>query len=248
MKLEVRSYMLDRRSGKNLYLQIIEILTEDLEHMPFGEQIATETELAERYKVSRGTIRQAIARLESQGLVFKIQGKGTFKGGHLVQHASFIMGNFTQQLLAQQMIPGIRNVSVKKEQADEIIASYLAIPVGADVWSVRRDRLANGVPINFSTGYIPTSVVSKLRASDLEMSIIDMLGKKFGHRVYTATNLCSATLSDKYVAKRLNIEEGAALMVLEFIGMNQKNCPVLYDKSYLIGNTFSLRIDQIISQ
>ncbi len=44
----------------------------------YGEKLPSEHELMEKFKVSRQTIRQAFGELNSEGYVFKEQGKGTF--------------------------------------------------------------------------------------------------------------------------------------------------------------------------
>jgi DNA-binding GntR family transcriptional regulator len=43
-----------------------------------GDALPSESALAERYGVARGTARQALAELEGSGLVESVQGKGRF--------------------------------------------------------------------------------------------------------------------------------------------------------------------------
>ena len=54
---------LKRVAGVSLYHQIMEDLREEIQGMAYGEQIETEQQLAEKYAVSRGTVRQAITCL-----------------------------------------------------------------------------------------------------------------------------------------------------------------------------------------
>jgi DNA-binding LacI/PurR family transcriptional regulator len=67
-------------AGQALYVQIEQwIRTRIDDHvLRDGDQLPTEIELCKRFRVSRSTIRQALSRLEQDGLVTRIRGKGTF--------------------------------------------------------------------------------------------------------------------------------------------------------------------------
>ncbi|MFZ9351977.1 MAG: GntR family transcriptional regulator, partial [Polynucleobacter sp.] len=67
-----------------LYQQIKDLLLESLqagEWQP-GQPIPSEMDLAERYKVSQGTVRKAIDALAAENVVVRHQGKGTFVASH----------------------------------------------------------------------------------------------------------------------------------------------------------------------
>lgn len=97
---------LKRVAGVSLYHQIMEDLREEIQGMAYGEQIETEQQLAEKYAVSRGTVRQAITALVSEGLLTKIQGKGTFKSGVALDRSTAVVKSFTDQLLASGLVRG----------------------------------------------------------------------------------------------------------------------------------------------
>ncbi len=62
-----------------LYVSLVKLLTQaivDGKH-PVGTLLPTETELAQTYKVSRQTVREALRRLDAQGLVSRHRGIGT---------------------------------------------------------------------------------------------------------------------------------------------------------------------------
>jgi DNA-binding LacI/PurR family transcriptional regulator/DNA-binding transcriptional regulator YhcF (GntR family) len=72
--------LLDRDNDKALYAQLIthfrvRILDGSL---PPGSRLPTELDLAEEYNISRGTVRQAMTALVNEGLLERIQGRGTF--------------------------------------------------------------------------------------------------------------------------------------------------------------------------
>lgn len=126
---------LKRVAGVSLYHQIMEDLREEIQGMAYGEQIETEQQLAEKYAVSRGTVRQAITALVSEGLLTKIQGKGTFKSGVALDRSTAVVKSFTDQLLASGLVPGIRDVNLESDFADERTAKHLGLAPGTPIWA-----------------------------------------------------------------------------------------------------------------
>jgi GntR family transcriptional regulator len=72
--------MLDRSSFVPLYYQLQELLKEQIESGVWqpGERLPSEPELARRHGVSRVVVRQALAILEDDRQVIRMQGRGTF--------------------------------------------------------------------------------------------------------------------------------------------------------------------------
>lgn len=66
--------------SKPLYMKILDDLIRDIETGVYQEndQIPTEFELSETYKVSRITSKRALMELEAKGMIFRIRGKGSF--------------------------------------------------------------------------------------------------------------------------------------------------------------------------
>ncbi|MCD0501766.1 GntR family transcriptional regulator [Bordetella petrii] len=62
-----------------MYRQLVQHLRSDIIHgvFPVGSQLPTEEELAERFTVSRHTVREALRQLRTDGLVSSRQGSGT---------------------------------------------------------------------------------------------------------------------------------------------------------------------------
>ncbi|MFA7669086.1 MAG: GntR family transcriptional regulator [Burkholderiaceae bacterium] len=67
------------KPGIPLYRQIVQHLRNDIIRgaYPVGTQLPTEEELAERFSVSRHTVREALRQLRTDGLVSSRQGSGT---------------------------------------------------------------------------------------------------------------------------------------------------------------------------
>ena len=65
--------------GEPLYRQLVQYLRSDILRgvFPVGSQLPTEEELADRFAVSRHTVREALRQLRADGLVSSRQGSGT---------------------------------------------------------------------------------------------------------------------------------------------------------------------------
>lgn len=68
------------RVGVTRYLQLYTLLAQNLAKRAFrnGQPLPSEPELVKRYRVSRTTVRRALARLEEEGLIVRKRGSGTF--------------------------------------------------------------------------------------------------------------------------------------------------------------------------
>jgi DNA-binding LacI/PurR family transcriptional regulator len=64
----------------SLYAQILHFYRERIlsGELPAGTQIPPEMEIAQQYQMSRGTVRQALNILVTEGLLERVQGRGTF--------------------------------------------------------------------------------------------------------------------------------------------------------------------------
>ena len=63
-----------------LYSQLVGIVKRNISAgtLSSGDLLPSETELCKAFDISRSTVRQAIGALESEGLVVRKQGRGTF--------------------------------------------------------------------------------------------------------------------------------------------------------------------------
>ncbi|MEU9829965.1 GntR family transcriptional regulator [Streptosporangium sp. NPDC048047] len=74
--------MLDHDGDTHLYLQIAEIIRSRIteERMPAGQPVASEADIRKEFGVARTTARRAVQMLREEGLVYTVQGEGTFVG------------------------------------------------------------------------------------------------------------------------------------------------------------------------
>ena len=71
---------IDKTNRIPLYSQLMDLIIEQINigNYKADDQLPSERELSETYKISRSTVRQAIQELEKEEYIYRIQGKGTF--------------------------------------------------------------------------------------------------------------------------------------------------------------------------
>ena len=104
------------------YLQLKDALLCYLndEQYDADRKLPTENELIEQFQVSRGTIRQALAELVNDGVLYKIQGSGTFFSGNLnadrkLSHLLGVITPLLSQYIYPQIIQGITDFAQQKQ-------------------------------------------------------------------------------------------------------------------------------------
>src|SRR5690242_21732563 len=82
------------------YYQLREILREKIHagQWPPGMLIPSERELCLQYGLSRMTARQAISDLVREGLLYRLQGKGTFVGQARITQQLMVLTGFSQDM------------------------------------------------------------------------------------------------------------------------------------------------------
>src|SRR5713226_6146001 len=127
-------------SFRPLYEQIKILLTQSLvagEWKP-GEAIPSEMALAQRFRVSQGTVRKAIDALAAQSLVIRRQGKGTFVSTHTEEKTSLFRFLRIRRTDGRDEYPASRLLDVRRGKASTEVARSLELKVGDAVIVLRR--------------------------------------------------------------------------------------------------------------
>ena len=103
-----------------------------------GTRLPSEHELAERYSVSRGTIRQAFAALRADGVIASRRGaRRVVVGGPRVQSFGELL-SFSRWARAMGEEPGGRVAGIRRRPAKPAEAERLALPGARGAVAVRR--------------------------------------------------------------------------------------------------------------
>ena len=128
--------LLDKSRPIPLYYQVKESLLEKIKSRQFkvGDLIPSESELQEKYKVSRITIRRAIQELVQEGHLYTKQGKGTFVSRPKVSQELNLITSWAETMAEMGMRPETKKIEYTEETVPVSIAGLLNIPIGDKVY------------------------------------------------------------------------------------------------------------------
>ena len=107
---------------------------------PAGQQLPSEPELSKQLGVSRATLREAMRSFETQGMIRRRQGAGTFVVGKVPVMDSGLEVLESLETMARRMNLSITvsDLHIEKVVADQELASALDIQLPAPATRVRR--------------------------------------------------------------------------------------------------------------
>ena len=148
-----------------------------------GDCLPSERELGERFNVSRVVIRGALARLEEEGLIYRMQGKGAFVSKNKVNQNASRLTSFTQDMLQRNMIPGSKILAKEFVPCTPFLVSKLQIPREEPVFMLKRLRMADNLPMAIEVCFLREWIGKRIVDSLVDnASLYGLLAEKCGIR------------------------------------------------------------------
>lgn len=181
-----------------MYQQIAEDLRKQIDDgtLAPGSQLPTEIELRDRYEASRNTIRDAIKRLISQGLIETRPGQGTFVTTWVDPFVTVLTADpktgaggdtatYLSQVSAAHRLPRVTTPRVEILAPPDQVVRRLRIAQGTQVVSRYRERYIDEIPWSLETSYYPLSFFTDgapklLIAEDIPEGTVSYLAETLG--------------------------------------------------------------------
>jgi GntR family transcriptional regulator len=216
---------IDRSSPVPLYFQLARLLTEDIvkgRQVP-GDRLASEPAISERFGVSRATVRLALQRLDSEGLIERIKGRGTFiadprERSWLLQSSE---GFFHEEVdrLGFDVTDNVLRAEVAP--LPHWASDALALPERSHGVVLERLRYVDGRVALHVTDYLPTHLAdSALSLKDEGGSLYDRLEEREGLTVYGGRRTLVAAHAEPDLAKQLEIGPRTPLIFVESVALS----------------------------
>lgn len=216
------------RSGSPLHEQVRRALAQEIQDGRYDEtgMLPAEPELGERFGVSRITIRRAVSDLESQGMVQRRQGTGTFVTGPPKVLTTMAIGGFADQLTAAgDMSREVKRADI--EQADAAVADGLGVEPGARILRLERVFSLNDVPLSLDRSVYALDRYPGFEAKvDAAVSTYRVLREEYGVRFAEVRREVRIGYTTAETAAWLHRPEHDPLVVVEKVALDADGCVI----------------------
>jgi GntR family transcriptional regulator len=178
-----------------------------------GDRLPPEPNLASRYRVSRITVRQALARLASEGLVERRQGTGTFVRAEKVAQRTGLLTSFTEEMQYRGLQPVTRILQVGVCLPPEIARRALRLVPQDQVFHLTRLRLVNDEAMALTEAFLPERLVPNLQSTPLvDGSLYRTLEEVYGLELTEADEEIEAARARGNERRLLGVAQGAPIL------------------------------------
>ncbi len=206
---------ISRVSYKPIYLQICDFMREKINsgEIAIGSRLWSESDIMEKYEVSRNTARKAIETLQNEGLVLRIQGKGSFVSQPKVNYGLQTLMSFSEEISEKKLVPTSNILSFIREHPDLFHAANLRITEDDWVFKLERVRNADGDPIAYQIAFIPEKLCPNLLDYDFtKRSLYNIFEKNYNHILSWQKTIIKPVVADRKLAQILKIATSSPLL------------------------------------
>ncbi len=203
-----------------------------------GSIIPPERKMAEEYTVSLGTVRTAILNLVSEGLLYRIQGKGTLVAGTMMIRENILYYRFVDDFGKREVVPKLEFLDLTVLEGRSEINRRLKINPNEELYLLRRLIVLSEKPIVRSLSYLPRRLFPDLekfpRSRFEKVPLYIALEDHYDLPTLSNSELIAAVSADAEMAAILQIPEGRPILAVEMLAFTYRNKPYEYRISHCL--------------
>ena len=237
---------LDKQLPVPLYHQLQSVLKAEIESRRWraDEQLPNETKIAERFGVSKITVRQALQKLAELGYIRREQGRGTFVARRKFDEGPRELTSFTEEMRCHDLAATSRILGQSIMEADARISDALLLPLHAPIFVLKRVRLAAGEPMSVQTAHIPAAFVPGLQVTE-DLSLYVVLQTRYQLYAARARETYFAAAAEAPAAELLGIPAGSPVFSVERVTLLPNERPFEFVQSVVRGDRYTIVLDLV---
>ena len=233
--------------------QVCEIILKGINDGSYspGSLLPSENQLAERYNVSRSTIRAAFARLVEQGYVKRTRGVGTFvTESEAVLNSKYHQLGIYDRISSQGFEPGILQHKTAIVEVGSVLAKIFSIEAKDSALLVEKVFTADGKPVIWFMGYIPYNLFEESLSLEqvLKPEHTEAFYKFFSRYCKNSVKYLTSTIYPD-IAENVRfpgvfdpMEPNTPILVIESVGYGENDSPLFFSREYIVGGEGTFHI------
>jgi GntR family transcriptional regulator len=212
--------------------------------LPAGSRLPSEPELAKQLSVSRATLREAMRMFETQGLIRRRQGAGTFVVGQpaIMDGGLEVLESMLTLARRTGLDVGPGPVTIEQFTSNAESASALGVAEGANLLRISRTMLTDSRPVAYLVDTLPEDVLRPEELnSKFDGSVLDYLLHRGDPLTISRANI-TATNATAEVAKMLEIQRGDVLLQIDAKLFTASGKVIDHSFSYFLPGYFNFHI------
>ncbi|MFC6177480.1 GntR family transcriptional regulator [Companilactobacillus huachuanensis] len=210
---------------KNLYSDIYHILKGEIDSNVYPPKsiLPGEEDLSARFSVTRNTIRRALKKLQADGLVYTVKGRGVVVLEPIVDNrVIFSAANHFgfQDLMSFPQNKFIKKLTTKvldfeEVEIDDMLSKHTSFTVGDKAYYIERLRLVNGKAMAIDTSYFRKENIPDLSLIDAEGSVYQYIRDENLFKIAAARSIASVESATKKEFDNLDLDDANCVGVLK---------------------------------
>lgn len=204
---------------KPYYQQVRDDIREKIQNGYYapGSYLPCEQKLEEKYRVSRTTIRSAVAELVQDGFLYIVRGKGTKVAYSKLTDNNPELLSFTDILKSHGYQSQMIERTMEVITANKMLAKKMGLEEGESVIYIYRVRGVDNEPISVNRSYLPAKLFDGQKTDLLIAgdSMYENLQKYFRITITEIREEIWAISAGNDYSKVMDVDKGAPLLAFE---------------------------------
>ena len=206
-----------------------------------GAKLPNENEIAERFGVSRATVREAVLGLMEAGYLARRHGSGTYvTKAPRSRHALDSTVSYTEMIRESGHEPSVTVITKTVRAPDDREREVLEAD---EVLELERVRFADRRPVIYSRDRIAAAWLRDVPDEAFDGSLYAVLHST-GHEVVRATAELLPTLADTRLSKLLEVKRGAPLLHIDQTDYDTRGHAVMLSLEWHVADAFELIVNR----
>ncbi|SFV38681.1 GntR family transcriptional regulator [Hyphomicrobium facile] len=194
--------------------------------LPPDTQLPSERDLSEELGISRMTARQIYKSLEEGGLIYRTVRQGWFVAPTRLEYALGRSASFLHKIEARGGRPSVEVLEAKVIRPDARVREKLRVPLGAEVYLVRRLMRIGDVPVMIEALYASAKRFPALLDNELEKSISRLWAFRYNVKIARSEINLNLQNFSAAEAKLLGVSEGSCGVGISHVYYDKRSEPI----------------------